>query len=46
VVNNLETRLLLLRKRLLVHQAPLQIDKVGRGRVALRWQGPLQLIDA
>jgi hypothetical protein len=46
VVDNLETRLLLLRRRLLAHQAPLQIDKVGRGRVALRWQGHLQLIGA
>jgi hypothetical protein len=46
VVDNLETRLLLLRKRLQEHQAPLQIDKVGRGRVALRWQGQLQLIEA
>lgn len=46
VVDNLETRLLLLRRRLLEHQAPLHIDKVGRGRVALRWQGQLQLIEA
>lgn len=46
VVDNLETRLLMLRKRLAEHQAPLQIDKVGRGRVALRWQGRLQPIEA
>ncbi len=46
VVDNLETRLLMLRRRLAEHQAPLQIDKIGRGCVALRWQGQLRLIEA
>jgi hypothetical protein len=46
VVDNLETRMLLLRRRLLAQQAPLQIDKIGRGRVALRGQGHFQLVEA
>jgi hypothetical protein len=46
VADNLETRLILLRRRLADHQAPLQLDKIGRGRLALRWQGQLQPIEA
>lgn len=41
--DNLETRLLLLRRRLEEKQAPIQIVRIGRGRVRLEAAGPLVL---
>lgn len=43
IKDNLETRLLLLRRRLEEKQAPLQIVRIGRGRVRLEAAGPLML---
>lgn len=45
IKDNLETRLLLLRRRLEEKQAPIQIVRVGRGRIRLDATGPL-LLDA
>ena len=45
IKDNLETRLLLLRRRLEEKQAPIQIVRVGRGRIRLEATGPL-LLDA
>lgn len=44
VTDNLEARLILLQKRLVERQAPLQIVKTGRGRFRLVVQAPLALV--
>ncbi|TIU43164.1 MAG: histidine kinase, partial [Mesorhizobium sp.] len=41
IKDNLETRLLLLRRRLEEKQAPIKIVRIGRGRVRLETEGPL-----
>ena len=41
--DNLETRLVLLRRRLSEKNAPIQLIRVGRGRVALQLRGSLSL---
>lgn len=45
IKDNLETRLLLLRRRLEEKQAPIKIVRIGRGRVRLETEGPL-ILDA
>lgn len=45
VSDNLEARLILLARRLVERQAPLRIEKTGRGRFRLRVDRPLRLID-
>ena len=44
VSDNLEARLILLARRLVEHQAPIRIDKTGRGCFELRLQRPLELV--
>ncbi len=43
--DNLEARLILLARRLVERQAPIRIDKTGRGCFQLRVERPLQLVD-
>ena len=45
VSDNLEARLILLARRLNERQAPLRIDKTGRGSFVLRAERPLELVD-
>jgi adenylate cyclase len=45
VSDNLEARLILLGRRLVERQAPLRIDKTGRGAFQLRVELPLELVD-
>jgi len=46
VQDNLEVRLVLLRRRLTERGSPLQIEKTGRGSFRLRVDRPLQLEQA
>jgi hypothetical protein len=43
--DNLEARLLVLRKRLALQDCGIQLDRVGRGRLALHLTGPLELCE-
>jgi len=44
VSDNLEARLILLGRRLVEHQAPIRLDKTGRGCFELRVERPLDLV--
>lgn len=46
IKDNLETRLLLLRRRLEEKQAPIRIVRTGRGRLRIEAKGPLTLVAA
>jgi adenylate cyclase len=46
VKNNLETRLLLLRRRLEEKAVPIQLLRIGRGRIRLEVAGPAILKEA
>ncbi len=46
ISDNLEARLILLARRLVEREAPVQIEKTGRGRLRLRVQRPLSLVQA
>lgn len=46
VCDNLEARLILLQRRLAERQAPIAIEKTGRGRFRLRVARPVQLAEA
>lgn len=46
VTDNLEARLVLLRRRLIEHGPYIRIDKTGRGRFRLQVQRPVELIEA
>jgi adenylate cyclase len=41
--DNLDTRIILLKRRLEERRSPIQLDKIGRGRIALRLTGTLRL---
>jgi hypothetical protein len=43
--DNLEARLLVLRKRLALQDCGIRLDRVGRGRLALHLTGPLELCE-
>jgi len=43
--DNLEARLLVLRKRLALQDCGIQLDRVARGRLALQLTGPLELCE-
>lgn len=45
VKDNLETRLLLLRRRLEEKQTPVQVARIGRGRLRMASSGPLILVE-
>lgn len=44
VTDNLEARLILLERRLVERNAPMRIEKTGRGRFRLRVDGPFELV--
>lgn len=44
ISDNLEARLILLSRRLVDHQAPIRLDKTGRGSFELRVERPLDLV--
>ena len=46
VQDNLESRLLLLKRRLAERAAPMQIERTGRGRLRFAVQQPLRLLHA
>lgn len=46
IKDNLETRLLLLRRRLEEKQAPVQVVRIGRGRLRMTSSGPLIMVEA
>jgi adenylate cyclase len=46
VSDNLEARLILLSKRLVERDAPIRIEKTGRGRIRLRVLQPIELMEA